>query len=338
MEITQNIQLRSLNTFGVEAVARYFVEFADVSDIRDFVRQDLKQFNRFFILGGGSNILFTQDFDGIVLAVRNKGISTDETVGGKVMITAQAGESWDDLVNYSVGRGFGGIENLALIPGNAGSSPIQNIGAYGVEIKDVFHHLNAIMLETGEERTFHKKSCRFGYRDSIFKRELKGKALITSVTLLLQLNGPVNLRYDALKTEMERRGIANPSVAMVRDAVREVRTSKLPDPAFLGNAGSFFKNPSVSSIEFQRLVNQYPDLHYFLQEDGTCKLAAGWMIEQCGWKGKRLGDAAVHDRQALVIVNHGKATGLQILDLGKKVAESVMERFGVELEREVNVV
>ena len=290
------------------------------------------------LLGGGSNLLFTSNYKGIVVHINNKGIDIINQDQETVLVKANAGENWHEFVNWCVSHGFGGLENLSLIPGNVGSCPIQNIGAYGVEVKDYIHSLEAIDLQTGELTTFTATDCDFGYRDSIFKRDLKGKMAIWSVTFELKLNPLVNIEYGAIKAELETLGIDNPGIADVSKAVCNIRMSKLPDPEVLGNAGSFFKNPVVEWVFAEKLKETFPNLVSYNLEPGKAKLAAGWLIEQCGWKGFRDGDAGVHDKQALVLVNFGKAKGSDILTLAHKIQNSVYERFGVKLEMEVNVI
>jgi len=254
------------------------------------------------------------------------------------MVKASAGENWHEFVTYCVNEGFGGLENLSLIPGNVGSCPIQNIGAYGVEVKDSFHSLEAIDLQTGELVVFSNEECRFGYRDSIFKRDLKGKFAIWSVTFELKLNPVVHIEYGAIKQELEAMGTGNPGIADVSNAVCSIRQKKLPDPEVLGNAGSFFKNPTVDQKFAEKLVESFPKMVFYPTGADRIKLAAGWLIEQCGWKGHREGDAGVHENQALVLVNYGNATGSNILTLAHRIQNSVYERFGVKLDMEVNVI
>lgn len=338
LKILENIQLKPYNTFGISALAREFVEIRSKEDATDLAESGLLKGKLHLVLGGGSNILFTGNFDGVVVNVLNKGIQFVEENDDTVLVEAAAGEVWHDLVMWTISNGLGGLENLSLIPGSVGAGPVQNIGAYGVELKDCFHSLKAIDLETGQERTFQKNECGFGYRDSVFKRELKGRILIHSVTFRLSKHPELKLGYGAIKQELEAMGVSKPTVADVSDAVCRIRRSKLPDPAVTGNAGSFFKNPVVSAATARVLQNQYPGMPVYPQTDETIKLAAGWLIEQCGLKGYREDDAGVHPGQALVLVNYGNASGFGIISLAGKIQNKVLEKFGVKLEMEVNIV
>jgi len=337
-EIRENFSLHSFNTFQIDSVTRYFTQVDSIETLRELITSGKLQETPFIMLGGGSNLLFTGNFKGIVVHLINKGIEIIGNTENTVLVKASAGENWHEFVNYCVNSGFGGLENLSLIPGNVGSCPIQNIGAYGVEVKDSFQSLEAIDLQTGELLTFSKEECRFGYRDSIFKRDLKGRFAICTVTFELQLNPEVHLEYGAIKQELTEMGIHNPGIADVSRAVCRIRESKLPDPKLLGNAGSFFKNPTVDQKIAEKLVETFPKLVSYPLGDSKVKLAAGWLIEQCGWKGFREGDAGVHEKQALVLVNFGNATGSNILTLAHRIQNSVYERFGVKLEMEVNVI
>jgi UDP-N-acetylmuramate dehydrogenase len=292
------------------------------------------------ILGGGSNLLFTDNFDGLVLAMRNKGIAIEEESDTEVLVKAAAGEVWHDLVMYATARGWGGIENLSLIPGTVGAAPIQNIGAYGVELKDVFHSLEAYLPHREIFTNFTAAQCQFAYRDSIFKRELKGKAIISSVTLRLQKQPLANISYGAIAETLQAHGIApqNATIAQVSEAVIAIRKSKLPDPSVLGNAGSFFKNPEIDSVHFEKLKATFPELPGYPVSEDTVKVPAGWLIEQCGWKGRRVGETGAHAQQALVLVNYGGAHGKDILNLARQVQQSVEDRFGIAIVPEVNVV
>ncbi|MFZ4546211.1 MAG: UDP-N-acetylmuramate dehydrogenase [Bacteroidales bacterium] len=338
LNIKENVSIRGLNTFHIDSTARYFIEVNNYEQLSELIKSEFLDKNSILLLGGGSNLLFTNNFKGIVVQIRNKGIEVYENTGNSVLVKVAAGENWHEFVSYCVGKGFGGLENLSLIPGNVGSCPIQNIGAYGVEVKDSFYSLEAVDLKTGELNIFHYPECNFGYRDSIFKGELKGKFAIWSVTFQLNLNPVVHVEYGAIKQELEAKGIENPGIRDVSEAVCAIRQSKLPDPEILGNAGSFFKNPTVDLKFADKLRESFPKLVSYTLADGNEKLAAGWLIEQCGWKGFREGDAGVHQNQALVLVNYGNASGSQILTLAHKVQNSVYERFGVKLEMEVNVI
>lgn len=334
--IHQNFSLRQYNTFGMQVNAREYTEISEESQIPALLRLIGRYDGKVLFLGGGSNMLFTQDFNGLVVRIATKGIEIVDQDDEFVYVRGMAGETWDDFVQYCVLRNFGGLENLSLIPGNVGSCPIQNIGAYGVEVKDTFYMLDAVSLRTGEFREFFPDECAFGYRSSAFKHELKGQYLILSVTFRLRKHPVLNTSYGSIPAELESLG-EEPTVRSVAKAVTNIRRSKLPDPQEIGNAGSFFKNPVVSNQQFNELRTAYPDIPAYAADNGT-KLAAGWMIEQCGWKGYREGDAGVHARQALVLVNYGTATGSQIYTLAIQIIESVRSKFGVILEPEVNII
>jgi UDP-N-acetylmuramate dehydrogenase len=288
-------------------------------------------------LGGGSNLLLTQDFDGLVLRNEIIGKSIVEESENTVLVKIGAGENWHEFVLWAIENNFGGIENMSLIPGSVGASPMQNIGAYGVEIKDVFNHLLAYHIETGETHRFSLEECQFGYRESVFKRGLKNKYVIAEVCFRLEKNRKVNTTYGAIKQELEKNGISSPTIRDVSNAVITIRQSKLPNPAELGNAGSFFKNPVVVESIADDLVKKYPEAPVYPAENGKKKLAAGWLIEQAGWKGKTVGTCGVHKLQALVLVNYGGSTGQQIYDLSTAIISDVQSKFGVTLEREVNI-
>jgi UDP-N-acetylmuramate dehydrogenase len=289
------------------------------------------------ILGGGSNILFTHNVAGLVLKNEIKGIEKTGEDEDFVYVKAGAGENWHQFVLYCIAHNWAGVENLSLIPGNIGASPMQNIGAYGTELKDVFHELEAWHLQDGCLVKFGLADCGFDYRESVFKRQFRQQFAIVTVTYKLRKQPQFNTSYGAIAQELEKAGVQQLSLKAISDAVIRIRSSKLPDPAMIGNAGSFFKNPQVSERQFQSLKNRYPGIVGYPQEDGTVKLAAGWLIEQCGWKGYRKGDAGCHDKQALVLVNYGKASGGELYDLSTAILESVAEKFGVALEREVNI-
>ncbi|HPE54834.1 MAG TPA: UDP-N-acetylmuramate dehydrogenase [Bacteroidales bacterium] len=338
MEILSNYPLQSLNTFGFKVDAKYFAPVASLAEVGkalDFAQQ--KQVP-VMVLGGGSNVMFTKDFEGLILKYDNDSIEVISETEDYIYVKAGAGLNWDQLVAYCVERGWGGLENLSLIPGNVGASPIQNIGAYGVEMKDHFESLEYLHFETNETSIFFASDCQFGYRDSIFKNALKGKGLILNVTFRLNKKPVFNTSYGTILQELEAMNVKKPDLQTLRQAVINIRRSKLPDPAEIGNAGSFFKNPEVSTSQHQELKERFPNLVSFALDNDSFKLAAGWLIDQCGWKGYREGDAGVHARQALVLVNYGKANGKQLFELSEKVLQSVKEKFGVELEREVNVV
>lgn len=337
-DIRENFSLHSFNTFNIESTARYFTEVKNKESLLELVKAGKFAVVPVLLLGGGSNMLFTGNFNGIVVHIHNRGIEAQLDSDNTVLVTAAAGENWHEFVSWCVSRGYGGLENLSLIPGNVGSCPIQNIGAYGVEIKDCFHSLEAVDLQTGECRTYTTEECNFGYRDSIFKSELKGKVAIWSVTFRLQLNAEVHIEYGAIRQELAAMGIESPGIVDISNAVCAIRRSKLPDPKLIGNAGSFFKNPTVEAKVVKKLLETFPALVSYPVDNDKVKLAAGWLIEQCGWKGFRDGDAGVHKNQALVLVNYGNATGSNILTLAHRIQNSVFERFGVKLEMEVNVI
>jgi UDP-N-acetylmuramate dehydrogenase len=337
--IQTNVNLKGLHTFGMSVIARYFARVSSVEALTECLAAPVLPASQpLLILGGGSNLLFTQDYDGLVVQNAITGIQIVAEDTDYVYVKADAGENWHHFVMYCIAQGWGGIENLALIPGNVGASPIQNIGAYGVEIKDVFFALEAIHLREKKQVHFGAEDCAFGYRDSIFKQAAKDQYVITSVTYRLRKVPVLNTSYGAIAGELERMGITEPCIADVAAAVIHIRQSKLPDPAVVGNAGSFFKNPVVDAVTFARLQTKFPGIAAYPMANGGAKLAAGWLIEQCGWKGYRKGDAGCHDRQALVLVNYGSATGREVYDLSTAIVEDVAQRFGVQLEREVNII
>ncbi len=337
MQISENHPLKSLNTFGIDTHANYYTELHD-QDALQALHADTSVFReKHLVLGGGSNILFSRDFIGTVIRIKFGGKEVIDRNEGHVFLQVQAGEHWDNLVAYCVSKGWGGLENLSLIPGQVGSSPIQNIGAYGVELENTLVSLEAFDKETGKTVTFTHDDCQFGYRTSYFKSSGSDQYIITSVTFRLDEHPKLNTRYGSVSEELNKMGVSSPTIADVREAVCRIRRSKLPDPEELGNAGSFFKNPVVSEKAFRTLKNEYPQIAAYPTAQGI-KLAAGWLIEQAGWKGYRQGDAGVHDKQALVLVNHGDATGKDILDLAGRIRKSVQTRFGVSLEPEVIIV
>lgn len=336
-DVKENFDLKDHNTMGVRANARYFASVTSANELRQLLLQpDYKVLPK-LMLGGGSNLLFVNDFEGLVIHLDIKGREVIEENEEEVLLQIGAGENWHETVMHAVENGWGGIENLSLIPGSVGAAPIQNIGAYGVELEEVFESLEAIDLETGISKTFDKQACRFGYRDSVFKNELKGKYIITHVTLKLQKEPELNTSYRALSEHLEERGISDPTIKDISETVIEIRQSKLPDPAEIGNTGSFFKNPVISAEAFKELQQEYPDIPNYPAGD-EIKIPAAWLIDQCGWKGKQIGDAGVHKVHALVIVNYGNATGAEIIELAGKIRNSVFKQFGVELTPEVNIV
>ncbi|HVW98268.1 MAG TPA: UDP-N-acetylmuramate dehydrogenase [Mucilaginibacter sp.] len=337
LQIQENVSLKNFNTFGVNASARYFVEINHRDDLVELLMDpQWQQVNR-LVVGGGSNMLLLNDYDGLVIRMNIRGIE-HRISHDDVFVEAGAGEVWNDLVNYCVAREYAGLENLSLIPGSVGASPIQNIGAYGVELKDVFQSCTAFEIATLSFKTFSKADCRFDYRESIFKNELKGKYIIVSVKFHLSLIPGFNLKYGAIEQELHHRGITKPTLKDVSQVVSHIRVSKLPDPSTIGNAGSFFKNPIISDSQFAVLASAFPDVVHYPAGDGLVKLAAGWLIEQCGWKGKVVGNTGTWKNQALVLVNHGGATGKEVYSLSSEIIDSVYTKFGVMLQREVNII
>jgi UDP-N-acetylmuramate dehydrogenase len=336
MQIQQNISLRALNTFGIDAKAAFYTEVHSLEDLRQALASPHKPI---LILGGGSNMLFTQDFGGLVIKNGILGMKIVREYKNKVWIEVGAGEKWHDFVLWAVDKGFGGIENLSLIPGSIGAGPIQNIGAYGVELKDVLVKLKAMDLQTGQVKSFSNADCKFGYRESIFKKSEKGKYCITSVTFsLTKHKHRINFSYGDIQKTLEANGVHNPGISDISRAVVEIRTSKLPDPAKIGNSGSFFKNPETERSILEKIKKDYPQVPFFDLPDNRVKIPAGWLIEQCGWKGKRVGNTGSYERQALVLVNYGGATGQEVQQLAKDIIASVEQKFGVRLEAEVNLI
>ncbi|GAB2786735.1 UDP-N-acetylmuramate dehydrogenase [Hymenobacter luteus] len=335
--LEHHVSLRPHNTFGLDVKARLFARFTSVEDLRTLLALPEVQAAEKLVLGGGSNLLFTQDFNGVVLKNEIRGldiISQDEETA---LVRAGAGESWHGLVQYTLDQELSGIENLSLIPGTVGAAPLQNIGAYGSELKDTFELLEALEISTGQVRTFSAAECGFGYRESVFKGPLKNQFIVTGVVLRLLRQARPNVSYGAIKTTLEDMGIGgDPTPREVSEAVMHIRRSKLPDPAQIGNAGSFFKNPELSQLKFDELKAQYPELPGYPVPGGV-KVPAAWLIEQCGWKGQRRGAHGVHDKQALVLVNHGGAQGHDIRELAHDIIASVREKFGIELHPEVNI-
>ncbi len=334
--IYERISLKKFNTFGINVRADHLASFKLEDNAVHFFRRNMGTEQNYLVLGGGSNILFTGDFHGTIIHPEMEGIIMEGKKEADIIISAGAGVRWDSLVESTVNNGLGGLENLSLIPGCVGAVAVQNIGAYGVEVKDVIEKVRAISLFDGSIREFTNSECKFGYRDSVFKHELKGKYLITKILFRLSTRPKLCLEYGSLKDELSKLG--STSLANIRKIVISTRQAKLPDPEQIGNAGSFFKNPLVSESVMGGIQKKYPKLPVFRDRSGGVKIPAGWLIEQCGWKGKRIGDAGIHEKQALVIVNHGNATGRDLFDLSEKVRKSVADAFGIDLEREVEVI
>jgi UDP-N-acetylmuramate dehydrogenase len=338
IKIEENTSLLRFNTFGIDVHAKFFVEIETTELLRELIQTDVYAKQNRLVLGGGSNILFTRDFDGLVVKISIKGIKKIAEDDHHVWIKSGAGEIWHDLVMHCVGNNWGGIENLSLIPGTVGAAPMQNIGAYGVEIKNVIESVECIDAHTGDVMSFTKEECCFGYRESVFKQELKEKYFISSVTLsLTKKNHVVNTTYGALQQTLSQHGVYEPSIRDVSDAVIQIRQSKLPDPYVIGNAGSFFKNPIITMEHYQLLKKAYPEIPGYSPVNQEVKVPAGWLIERCGWKGKRFNNVGVHEQQALVLVNYGGGKGDEILLLGEKIKRSVEEKFAIKLMSEVNI-
>jgi UDP-N-acetylmuramate dehydrogenase len=337
VDIEFNKNLKSLNTFGLNVKAEKFIRVKKAEDLLDlFVNQVFNQ--KHLILGGGSNVLFKNDFKGIIIKNEIPGFKTIEEKDDNVLIEAGGGENWHEFVLKCIEQGWAGVENLSLIPGTVGAAPMQNIGAYGVEIKDTFKELTAFNLETGKFQVYSNEDCKFGYRQSIFKNELKGKYFICSVRFLLSKDSKVNISYGAISNVLNEKGISKPSIKDVSDAVIEIRNSKLPNPKEIGNAGSFFKNPIVSKDKFEDILKEYNDIPSYPLDDNSVKVPAGWLIEKAGWKGKRVGNCGSHVRQALVMVNYGGASGEEIMNLAMEIKKDVKDKFGIELSPEVNFI
>jgi UDP-N-acetylmuramate dehydrogenase len=332
----ENISLKPYNTFGIDVNTAYFAEAKSESDLQEIFSDQIAKKHKLLVLGGGSNMLFTENFEGLVIKISIPGINYHIT-GNDAEVVAGGGVVWNDLVNYCVDHGFAGIENLSLIPGTVGASPIQNIGAYGVELKDVFSSCTAFEIATCEMRTFTYADCKFGYRDSVFKNELKNKYIITSVTFHLSKQAKLQIHYGAITAELQNRAITEPTIADISKVVADIRVSKLPDPKTIGNAGSFFKNPVIEKIQFDELFAKFPDVVNYPTADHKIKLAAGWLIEQCGFKGKVVGETGTWKNQALVLVNHGNASGQEVYIFSEQIINTVYTKFGVQLEREVNI-
>ena len=336
MNIQENFSLKTFNTFGVEAKAKYFAEVNSLEELKETLQFS---YSPILVLGGGSNVLFTKDFDGLVIKLNLKGISEEVLNENHVLVTAKAGENWHEFVQFTISKNYGGLENLSLIPGNVGTCPIQNIGAYGTEIKNHFTSCKALNTEALEVETLTLEQCKFGYRDSIFKTSAKGKYIILEVTFKLTTkHHHIKTEYGAISTELKNLGIENPTIQDVAKAVINIRQSKLPNPVEIGNAGSFFKNPTIPLEQFENLKTQFPEIQGYANGNFV-KVPAGWLIENAGWKGKQIGNVASHKLQALVIINAtGNATGKEIYDFSTLIIDAVKEKYGIELEREVNII
>ena len=334
-----NVSLRPYNSFGFDAVAKQFAEINAISDLQALIQSGALQCQKTLILSGGNNILFQNEvFDGIVVYINTKGIEILREDGNDVVVRAQAGEDWPDFVRFCVCKGWHGVENLAHIPGKVGAAPVQNIGAYGMELKDSFLQCEAMDLSTGESKVFAKEECRFGYRESVFKNELKGKFVITSVDFLLKKETPLHLEYGNIKAYLEQNGIESTTLQQLHDAICAIRDAKLPDVKQIGSAGSFFKNPVIERAQFEVLQKDYPTMPHYDEPNGMVKVPAGWLIEQAGWKGWRDEHVGVYDKQALVLVHYGGGKGHDIVELAHKIQDSVEEKFGIRISPEVNFV
>lgn len=338
MIVQKDVQLKPFNTFGLEATAKYFIEVSSIEQLQEILQIPDYQSTERLILGGGSNMLLTKDFDGLVIKIAIKGFEVVHENDDNIWIRAGAGVVWHDLVMHCVNQNYAGMENLSLIPGTVGAAPMQNIGAYGIEIKEVFEELEAYEIATGEIKTFDKVTCNFGYRESIFKHEAKSKYIILNVTFKLHKKPTFHVEYGAIKDTLAEMGITEMSIKAISDAVIHIRQSKLPNPAEIGNAGSFFKNPEIPNTQFEALKAQFPTIPSYPVSETTTKVPAGWLIEQAGWKGQRFGNVGVHAKQALVLVNYGGGTGEEIKVLSQKIQGSVKQKFGIELSVEVNFI
>jgi UDP-N-acetylmuramate dehydrogenase len=339
IKIEENINLKPYNTFGIEANARYFCKISTEEELEELLSSEVYKNERHLILGGGSNILFTKDFDGLIIKVDLQGIKQQEETDDTIDLNVKSGELWHNLVLYCVQQNLGGIENLSLIPGTVGAAPIQNIGAYGIEVKEVIQKVEAINLLTGERKSFTNAECMFGYRESIFKHELREKYFISSVTLTVtKKNHLLNTSYGAIQDTLKAMQVTEPTIKNISDAVIHIRKTKLPDPMIIGNAGSFFKNPTITLSQYEQLKKPYSEIPGYLSVNQSVKVPAGWLIEQCGWKGKRVNNIGVHAQQALVLVNYGNGKGNEIFQLAKNILTSVKEKFDITLTTEVNIV
>lgn len=338
MNIIENYPLLKLNTFGVDVKAKYFTSINTINELIEVTNTNVFKDLELLILGGGSNILFTKDFDGLVILNNIKGKEIIDQNQQSIFLKVGAGENWHELVMYCVDNGWGGIENLSLIPGNTGTAPMQNIGAYGVEIKETFVELEALEISSGKIVKFNNSDCEFGYRESVFKNKMKNQYIILNITLELKKNPVLNINYGDVKAILESQNIKNPAIKEVSNAIISIRQSKLPDPKKIGNSGSFFKNPIVSLNQLELIKKKYPNVVNYEINENEFKIAAGWLIERAGWKGKKFNNYGVHEKQALVLVNYGLANGMEIFELSEKIILDIKDKFGITLEREVNII
>ncbi|WP_431165507.1 UDP-N-acetylmuramate dehydrogenase [Tenacibaculum halocynthiae] len=335
MNIQENISLKKYNTFGIDVNAKRFVSVDSLYELKNILKKE----QNIFIISGGSNMLLTKDIEELVIHLNLKGISIDRENDNSVYLTVNTGENWHEFVLWCISLNYGGLENLSLIPGNVGTCPIQNIGAYGVEVKDTITKVEALEIETGKLVVFSNEECEFGYRNSIFKNQAKGKYIITSVSFeLTKKNHNLNTSYGAIEQELTSKNITKPSIKNISDAIISIRQSKLPDPNKIGNSGSFFKNPVISSSHFEKLKNKFPEIPHYIISESSIKIPAGWLIEQSGFKGKRFGNYGVHEKQALVLVNYGNATGKNIYQLAQSIQNTIKSKFSINLEIEVNII
>jgi len=338
MNIIENYPLLKLNTFGIDVKAKYFTSINTINELIEVTKTNVFKDLELLILGGGSNILFTKDFDGLVILNNIKGKEIIDQNQQSIFLKIGAGENWHELVMYCVDNGWGGIENLSLIPGNTGTAPMQNIGAYGVEIKETFIELEALEISSGKIVKFNNSDCEFGYRESVFKNKMKNQYIILNITLELKKNPVLNINYGDVKAILESQNIKNPAIKEVSNAIISIRQSKLPDPKKIGNSGSFFKNPIVSLNQLELIKKKYPNVVNYEINENEFKIAAGWLIERAGWKGKKFNNYGVHEKQALVLVNYGLANGMEIFELSEKIILDIKDKFGITLEREVNII
>lgn len=338
MNIIENYPLLKLNTFGVDVKAKYFTSINTINELIELTKTNVFKNLALLILGGGSNILLTKDFDGLVILNNIKGKEIIDQNQQSIFLKIGAGENWHELVMYCVDNGWGGIENLSLIPGNTGTAPMQNIGAYGVEIKETFIELEALEISSGKIVKFNNSDCEFGYRESVFKNKMKNQYIILNITLELKKNPVLNINYGDVKAILESQNIKNPGIKEVSNAIISIRQSKLPDPKKIGNSGSFFKNPIVSLNQLELIKKKYPNVVNYEINENEFKIAAGWLIERAGWKGKKFNNYGIHEKQALVLVNYGLANGMEIFQLSEKIILDIKDKFGITLEREVNII